>query len=127
MEKMKKSLLLLMLAGLVFLSSCVSLEKIVSLSAASDQVPLKEFIIGKWDGSKQVSGPLVTYQIRYALDFKNGNTLGFIGVTSEDDYEDEYIYQFVSDKIIQVQGRRDLTIRQWEISRNGEKLKLCFT
>ena len=120
-EKMKNSRYLPILICFLFLSSCLPLNE------KNSHAELSQFILGKWEGNKRATDSGGDYQINYKIEFKDQSKLGFFRLTPDDDYKDEFTYRFISNKVIQVQGKRDVTIYTWKIIKTGEKLNLCFT
>lgn len=103
---------------------------IASCSPISDKVqPLSEFIRGEWEGHKQKVESGRNYQIVYRINFQRDDKLSFITTSSgtdDFDYSDEYTYQLIDERILQVQSRRVAGTYNWEVERSHEKLKLCF-
>jgi hypothetical protein len=120
-EKMQNFRYLLIPICLLFLSSCLPYND------KNSYAELPQFILGKWESNKQVTDSGGDYQISYKIEFKDQSKLGFFRLTPDNDYKDEFTYRFVSDKVIQVQGKRDVTIYTWEIIKTEDKLNLCFT
>jgi hypothetical protein len=120
-EKMKNFRYLLIPICLLFLSSCLPYND------ENSHAELSQFILGKWEGTKQATDSGGDHQIRYKIEFKDQSKLVFFRLTPEDDYKNEFTYHFVSDKVIQVQGKRDTTRYMWELIKTDENLNLCFS
>lgn len=122
---MKNFLYCLILISLS-LSSCSGSDQTSSGTNPDDGIPMSKFIIGSWEGQNQVTDPKGDYLVKYEIEFINENKFNSHVITPDHGYDEEFTYQFINNDTIQVQGRRDVTIRKWKLTRIGEKLELCF-
>ncbi len=121
----KSFLYCVILIGL-FLSAYIGFDQLRLAANLDHNIPLSKFVIGKWDGQRQVTDPKGDYLITYEIEFIDERKFSFHVITPGHGYEEEFTYQFISNNTIQVQGRREATVRKWKLARIGEKLELCF-
>jgi hypothetical protein len=48
-------------------------------------------------------------------------------IITDDAYDEEAKYKFISDNVIELQGKRDITVSEWKLKRIGAKLERCYT
>jgi hypothetical protein len=114
----------------IFLLSCSDFGNVSSLPKSEKDFPLVKFILGEWEGSKQIVDPNQSYQIIYKINFKSESTFELIRTSpnnSDYDYSDEFTYQFTNENTIQVQSSRVTNARNWMIARNTDNLNVCFS
>ena len=87
-------------------------------------MPLSKFILGTWEPTKHAPNE------RREIQFINEDKIWYDIITtsngSKDGYEEETTYQFIGNDSIRVQGKRDITIEEWKLSRTGANLEICF-
>src|SRR5690349_1562524 len=110
---MKNLLYLLVIASLC-LSTYVVFDQVRSDIPTDENIPLSKFIIGKWENKEfaRSTVPGIT-----EIQFVDETKLVYHVIITDDAYDEEATYEFVSENRIREQGRRDAPARQWQLRR----------
>jgi hypothetical protein len=119
-----KNLLYLLIIASLCLSAYVVFDQVRPDIPSDENMPLSKFIIGKWENKEfaRSTVPGMVTEIRFVDETK----LVYHVIIPDDAYDEESTYQFVSEKRIREQRRRDATVRQWELRRIVERLEVCY-
>jgi len=120
--------LLLFVVGLFLLAGSAP-GQAAALSKPERDIPLPEFILGKWEGNQQVTQGNKNYQVIDKIEFKSEHTFEMITTspdTGDFDYSGEFTYRFIGENVIQVHTQRISGTSNWKIEKSDEKLNVCF-
>jgi hypothetical protein len=119
----------MMLSGSLFLfaamlTSCISERKPIEMEA---DIPLSEFIMGKWATESVLFPDGKSTTFAYEVDFKDHNT---VEVVVKEFGDPMYLtiseYNFINSNTIFVDNKRNLGGEEWVLERDGQKLKITI-
>lgn len=119
---MKKYIILLLL--ILMGTSLYLIYKNTQKKDRGENVPLSEFMLGKWKGEITVNNGTMIYVTKYQLEFVNESKFELCNEYLNNYGCGEYTYQAISDNMFEVESKR--TSGKWKISRDGNNLLVCM-
>jgi hypothetical protein len=119
-----KNILYLLIVASLFLCAYAVFDQVRPDMPSDENIPLSKFIIGKCENKEfaRSTVPGTVTEIRFVDETK----LVYHVIITDDAYDEEATYEFVSENRIREQGRRDAPARQWQLRRIVEKLEVCY-
>jgi hypothetical protein len=87
-------------------------------------VPLTEFMLGKWKASQQVTDFFGTHLEEYQVAFMSQSGLEFCIWRPDEPFCAGFTYQLIDENKFKVENERDKG-NEWAISRVGDNLLIC--
>src|SRR3972149_8049743 len=91
----------------------------------SENIPLSEFMIGKWKGEITIDNGSMIYLAKFQLKFKNKNKLEYCSEYLDNYSCSKHTYHLVRDNIFELENDRGN--QEWKISRDGDNLLICMS
>lgn len=92
---------------------------------SQDNLPVSEFIIGKWRSERENSDIYGTYHEEFFIKFINNEKLLFCNKKPNNSFCAYFEYEEIDEGIFTVENER-INGGEWEIVKDGDDLKICI-